>query len=671
MHTSRLSVGEIIDKISKGEVFEAIPDQGGFIVKINKYVPFCCTAIHNGGQLRKELIDKMALSGYERWYEEDPHTAEFISSMPITIIGLDSRYEYDLNRSPENCIYDEAWGKKVWRKNLTANDIKLSKAKHANYYKVLAALVGKIESLFGGCLLYDMHSYNYKRWDREVPVFNLGTQNLDREKYKANIENWLKELSDIRLPDTPIVVTENDVFQGKGYNLEFVTKRFSNTLVLATEIKKIFCDELNGDAFPKVISSLQKELKVAILNNANHFSQNLEKWKHISTPKLLDKSLDNSLLKIDKALYSYLRNIELLAIVNPSNTQAEKKRFFRSKFTELPKFKYQPISINPFTFKQNILSLPVKDIQDISIRSLYEAVINAYTDKLDMIGSLNTKKFLYNSLRYFGRPSKIDLVNAQYLVHLPAIPGRGVKVPVSDANDAKKALQNAIEAYGFAANIEFSSKVLSQVMVLNSTKTVLIHPEATFKRKELNALIEHEIGVHMVTTLNSANQKLKIFNLGLPVNTQTQEGLALLAEYLSGNITLNRLKRIALRVIIVDMMCSGADFIECFNELVNEYSVDENDAFTIVTRIFRGGGFTKDYLYLSGFVQIYKLWQEQYDLTPLLVGKISLPYFNTIEEMIGREMIAKPQYITKSFLNPKSEENHAIYDYILSGLKYG
>jgi hypothetical protein len=91
---------------------------------------------------------------------------------------------------------------------------------------------------------------------------------------------------------------------------------------------------------------------------------------------------------------------------------------------------------------------------------------------------------------------------------------------------------------------------------------------------------------------------------------------------------------------------------------------------TIVTRIFRGGGFTKDYLYLSGFVKIYKMWQEQYDLTPLLVGKTSLLYFNTIEEMIGREMIARPQYITKSFLNPKSEENNAVYEYTLSGLKY-
>ena len=38
--------------------------------------------------------------------------------------------------------------------------------------------------------------------------------------------------------------------------------------------------------------------------------------------------------------------------------------------------------------------------------------------------------------------------------------------------------------------------------------------------------LEHEIGVHMLTTMNAANNKLKIFSVGLPVNTRTGEGMA-------------------------------------------------------------------------------------------------------------------------------------------------
>lgn len=670
MKINRFSITEIIRKIQRGEQFEAIPNEGGFIIKISKYVPFCCTAIHDGGNLRPELKKKIALNDYERWFEEDPHTADFIVSMPITIIGLDSRFEYDLNRAPENCIYTEAWGKKVWKKKLTANEIKQSKHKHYNYFKVLAALVAKIEEKFGGCILYDVHSYNYKRWDREVPLFNIGTENIDKTKYGEYIDHWLNELNTIKLPDIKSKAAENDVFFGRGYNLEFINNHFEKTLVLPTEVKKVYCDELTGDIYPKIIKSLQQKLKKAILNNANFFSGKLKEWHYESTPKLLDKAISAELLKIDNSLFRLLRNFELLAAVNPTNTKAEKRKFIKNKYSKLPEFRYQPVKINPYTLKQTLLSIPVQDIHDISIRNLYESVINSYTDKIDLIASLGTKKFLYNSLRYFGRPSKTDISNANYILLLPDIPNEPKRVPTLGAKEAYDIFENALKDYRIDAKIEFSNKVISHVMVLNSKKSVLIQPDAKFKRRELDALIEHEIGVHLVTTMNSHLQKLKLFHIGLPVNTMTQEGLAVLAEYLSGNITLRRLRKLALRVIIVDMMASGADFIECFQILVKDNKVDEDEAFNLVTRVFRGGGFTKDYLYLNGFVKIYKMWLEHQDLTPLLIGKTSLPYLHTIEEMIGREMIAKPKYLTKSLLVPKIENNSGIYDYILSGLKF-
>jgi len=68
-------------------------------------------------------------------------------------------------------------------------------------------------------------------------------------------------------------------------------------------------------------------------------------------------------------------------------------------------------------------------------------------------------------------------------------------------------------------------------------------------------------------------------------------------------------------------------------------------------------------------VKILHLYEEQTDLTPLLVGKTSLPFYKTIQEMIGREMILSPKHITKSIMNPNLEQTNPIYSYILSGLK--
>ncbi len=390
----KLDVSTIIERIKDQKHFDAIAEDNSFHIKVNRYVPYCCTAIHDGNNLRKELKGKIQIDEFGRWYEEDPHTGKFISSLPITIIGFDSRFEYDLNRRPEECIYEEAWGQKVWKRPLSSKDRKISLEKHKNFYRVLHALVAKLEELYNGCIVYDMHSYNFKRWERNVPLFNIGTERIDVKKYGGVIENWTSELKSIELGGIENKTAVNDVFYGRGYNLEFITSNFSNTLVLAVEIKKVFSNELTGEDYPKIIRELQQKLKNSIINNAHFFSQKHTNWKWNKSNHLLDRKTDPVILSVDKKLFKLLKGFELLAYVNPSNTIAEQKRFVRNNFNTPPKFKYTPIKINPFELKQELSSIKIQNISDVSIRYLYESVINSYFDKIDMLSSLGTKKFV-------------------------------------------------------------------------------------------------------------------------------------------------------------------------------------------------------------------------------------------------------------------------------------
>jgi uncharacterized protein (TIGR02421 family) len=662
-----MTIKEIIASIKSGKTFHATAEDGSFTIKIDRYVPYVCTAIHNGGNVRPELLHKIALDEYERWYEEDPHTADFIASMPITLVGNDSRFEYELNR--KDPVYEEAWGKKIWLKPLTKRELSISAQKHANYYRVTHALIEKLESLFGASLVYDVHSYNHKRWERPVPVFNIGAECINLNKYGTFVESWRQELENIRLEGIDVESKINDVFYGRGYNLEYITTNFQNTLVLATEISKIYCDEESGEIYPQIIKSLQAQIKKAILNHANLFVNELTNWKYEEKNMLLDNSITKNVQKIDKQLFKLLKNFELLTYVNPVNVASERERFFKSKFTVNPNFKYRPIKINPYELKKKLHLLDTASIQDISIRHLYESVITACIDKINLLASLGTEKFFYNSLRYFGRPDSNDIRNAEYLLLLPDIKGEAIKTQKFGVDEAKKLFEETFKKYGFKGNIKIDNSGVSSVLVLNSTKTVVLKAGSKFSKIELQYLAEHEIGVHMLTTMNAALNKLKIFSVGLPVNTMTGEGLAVLSEYLSGNFSMKRLRTLALRVIAVDIMCNGADFKTCFATLVNEHNVEKNTAFKIVTRVYRGGGFTKDYLYLNGFSRLFKFWQNGNDLTPLLVGKTSIGFYNTIVEMMDRNIVEKPKFITKSFENPHTEENNALFEYILSGLK--
>ena len=268
----RLSIEAILSKIKNEEVFHAVSEDYSFTLKIDDYVHYVCGAVHDGHQFRKELWDNCIHTEYERWFEEDPETKNMVSSHPIVIAGCDSRFEYDLNRTTEEAVFETAWGKQLWKQPLAEDQKQKSLNKHHNFYKVVEALISKLEEKFDVCIVYDMHSYNWKRWDREVPTWNLGTSNLDNNRFGDTIELWRQSLSEITFPHHIKQTAKiNDTFQGNGYFLKFITKNFKNTLVLATEIAKIYCDEYDQIIYPEVVAGVEKQLRKRIPEHAAKF----------------------------------------------------------------------------------------------------------------------------------------------------------------------------------------------------------------------------------------------------------------------------------------------------------------------------------------------------------------------------------------------------------------
>lgn len=268
----KLSVEEIIKKIESEETFHAVSEEYSFIIKIEEYVHYVCGAVHDGHHFRRELWDNCLHSGYDRWYEEDPETKNMVISHPILIAGCDSRFEYDLNRPPEEAVFETAWGKQLWREPLDEKEKSKSLRKHNDFYRVVHALIEKIESKFGICIVYDIHSYNWKRWDREVPTWNLGTHNIDNDRFGEEVESWRQSLSEMKLPNgIKSTAAINNTFYGNGYFLKYITKTFKNTLVLATEIAKVYCDEYTRTIFPEVVAAVEYELRDRLVTHAHEF----------------------------------------------------------------------------------------------------------------------------------------------------------------------------------------------------------------------------------------------------------------------------------------------------------------------------------------------------------------------------------------------------------------
>jgi hypothetical protein len=133
-------------------------------------------------------------------------------------------------------------------------------------------LVETLESKFGAAIVYDMQSYNWQRWDREVPTWNLGTSNVDNVRFSEDVEAWRQSLSEIQFPNNiKSTALINDTFYGNGYFLKFITNSFKNTLVLATEIAKVYCDEYEQVNYPEVVKSVETQLKDRLPKHAKSF----------------------------------------------------------------------------------------------------------------------------------------------------------------------------------------------------------------------------------------------------------------------------------------------------------------------------------------------------------------------------------------------------------------
>ena len=126
----------------------------------------------------------------------------------------------------------------------------------------------------------------------------------------------------------------------------------------------------------------------------------------------------SSLFEIDQNLDRLVHNIELLNYLNPLNIEQEKKRFFASKFTEDPQFKYRKIKFSPFKLQRLFFNQRLERIDDDDIRRLYRDIIYEYSGLIECIETIGKgKQFYYNSLKVFGTPKERDVENARFILH--------------------------------------------------------------------------------------------------------------------------------------------------------------------------------------------------------------------------------------------------------------
>jgi uncharacterized protein (TIGR02421 family) len=347
-------------------------------------------------------------------------------------------------------------------------------------------------------------------------------------------------------------------------------------------------------------------------------------------------------LEVDGRLTEIERRVNLLLNVTPVNAAEAWVDFERSDFGTAPTLRLRPLEFEPDLVRRALYNLEIETVTDPALHTLFRMKRDEIARQITVLEDRDTSRFVYGSLQLYGGISQPLASAAEEL--LETIPAQVPNTRSVTAGAFAEAARAEFDRYravypDFPAHVEVRGDI-SELMV--SFGRLLIPEAGTFRADRVEPLLHHEVGTHVVTYQNGARQPLTLLTIGLPGYDETQEGLAVLAEYLTGGLDPRRLRVLAARVVAVGKMLDGAEFLEIVESLRAEHRIPTRTAWSIAIRVVVGGGFARDAIYLRGITRLLDALAEGSSLDPLFVGKLALDHIPLIQDLLDREVLQAP-----------------------------
>lgn len=346
--------------------------------------------------------------------------------------------------------------------------------------------------------------------------------------------------------------------------------------------------------------------------------------------------------EIDRVLLGLSRRIEILRYLVAINYKEEKKKFLVEKVKN-PDFVYDTPRYNADKLVSILCDL---DLPNDVIGKLFKEKVDELRCKNELLQNLGNKKVVIGkSKELYGKPSKKLIKRAERLLK-----------SLDKQKNLKSSESEIFSAAKLAAKIRYYLRELGinkwkvmtidqqSVSVVSMQRRIKVSKYKKYSKLAVRRLKVHEIDAHVFRAENGYMQPMRLFVSGLPGYLSTEEGIAAYLEEKSNVESLQSKRRFALRVIAVNLVYEGADFRECFKK-IKSYEKDDERCWEITYRVFRGGGFLKDHVYLQGYYQIKKFIDDGGKLEDLYIGKIGLQHLELCKELVAEGVLEQPKYL--------------------------
>lgn len=419
--------------------------------------------------------------------------------------------------------------------------------------------------------------------------------------------------------------------------------------VMGIAVNPVWRAPEDGEVYPLLLRQVGRRFTTALDRGAYRFTLDHTSATPDHYHVLGRRAVLKAVWELDAELAAIGESFDPLLLMTPVNGEQAWTEFRRSRFQKVPRFSYRPLPVDPARLKHRLWNVRTERVEDPTLMYLFRDTQRQLDRQLTLLNDRGRPECVLTGLQiYSGVEPDLLAVARQLLRELPVRQGgrRGVRLNAEEFASLARAeiLGYREDTPGFGSMPQVRDDIYAGLMV--SSGQFLIGSEASLPSTRADALIQHEIGTHVVTHHNGRAQRFHLLAVGLPGYDELQEGLAVLAEYLVGGLDAERMRVLAARVVAVHSLVEGADFVETFR-LLTGHGFTQRTAFTITTRVYRGGGLTKDAMYLRGLVGILDYIAEGNDFERLFLGKYGVKHIPVVDELLLRQVLSLPDVVPR------------------------
>lgn len=372
---------------------------------------------------------------------------------------------------------------------------------------------------------------------------------------------------------------------------------------------------------------------------------------------------------------------------------AVRERFFAAGERELPGVRYEPI--DPGASLAACAEVTREASGDSVLDAWLRRLARAIATSARMMQAVGTAEFHTHSRALYGDPTDPLPDRASHSLDLARrlddtlsrLSRADLGAPLPACHLASGVAQEMRKVVGDcfgdrAPEVEVVEDLSANCLA--GPRRVRVRRSACFTDLDVHQLVHHELYVHVATSLNGREQDdVPILAAGHAGTTRTQEGLAVFAEYITTHIDPSRFRRLADRVLAIQMAIEGADFLEVYRYFLERTGGEREQSFENARRVFRGGvltgsaPFTKDIVYLDGLTRVHNFLRVavaagRTDCIRLLfAGKLDIEDLPALCELARLGLLREPSFVPPWIADLRHLVSHLAYAGFLGGIDLG